>query len=287
MSLIRLKEFVLCFYHALVDTVDHDGVEHAGYLAFLGLLSFFPFLVFFVAMAGALGESDVGLHLMNLMLHNNLIPEKVVATLTPRIDEIVSGPPQGLLTLAIVGAIWTASSAVEGLRTILNRAYRVHTPPAYIFRRLLSIAQFLLLTAVLMIAMLVLIFFPLLWEVISPYFPGARLWEDYWSNLRFALTGFLMLLVVSCTYYILPNIRQRWRAVMPGAFVVVIGWMIAGTIFSAYLRHFNQVNLIYGSLGGIIVSLLFLYIFGMILVYGAEFNYHISRLLGERVEARE
>ncbi|MCD6034338.1 MAG: hypothetical protein K0R63_79 [Rickettsiales bacterium] len=287
MKSLQFKEIGHCMQKALVDTIEHDGVEHAGYLAFLGLLSFFPFLVFFMAMAGALGESELGSHLTHILLYNNILPHKIVTALEPRIAEIVSGPPQGLITLSIVGAIWTASSAVEGLRTILNRAYRVQTPPAYIFRRLLSIAQFLLLTVVMMVAMILFILTPIIVDLIQPYFNIGAILGNYWTYVRFLLTAVLLLGVVSCTYYILPNLKQRWKQVLPGAAMVVIAWMIAGTGFSIYLSHFDQVNLIYGSLGGIIVSLLFLYIFGMILVYGAEFNYHVNKLLGRNLQPKE
>ena len=81
----------------------------------------------------------------------------MVQALSPRIRGNPSGPPQGLLTVAILGAIWTASSAVEGYRTVLNRACRVATPPAYVWRRLLSIAQTLILSFVVVLAMMVLV----------------------------------------------------------------------------------------------------------------------------------
>ncbi len=163
------RKILQCSYKALVDTINHDGIEHAGYLAFLFLLSIFPFLVFMFAIAGFIGQTEIGLKLISIILDNKLIPENILKSLAPRFKEIESGPPQGLLTFAIVGAIWTASSAVEGVRTILNRAYRVHTPPAYILRRLLSIGQFLVLAAIIILVLLLLIIVPQLWENIKPF----------------------------------------------------------------------------------------------------------------------
>ena len=293
----RTKQSGKAFVTAVIDTVNHDGVEHAGYLAFLSLLSFFPFLVFFVSILGSMGKSELGEEFINVVLYqNDIIPATLLNALEPRIKEIVSGPPQGLVTLAIVGAIWTASSAVEGLRTILNRAYRVDTPPAYIFRRLMSIVQFLILTVLIITAMLVLVIAPIAWEwVISilelgdnfslPEWTGMAHWN--WTIIRYGFTATILFFVVSSTYYILPNIRQNWKVVMPGALLVVIGWIGVGVLLSMYLSSFDQVNVIYGSLGGVIVALIFFYLFSMILIFGAEFNYSFNELHGQRIEQRE
>lgn len=281
----KLKQFFSCFYYALVDTVNHDGVEHAGYLAFLGLLSFFPFLVFFVALVGFMGESQSGSLFIDLLLEN--VPSEFTEALQPRIHEITSGPPQGLLTLAIVGAIWTASSAVEGLRTTLNRAYRVGTPPAYIWRRLLSIAQFLFFTAAMMIAMFFLILAPTIWDEIEKLFNISGLLAPHWTYIRYAVVVFVLFFIVVSLYYLLPNIKQRWSNVAPGAMLVVLGWVGSGWLLALYIHNFNQVHLIYGSLGGFIIALIFFYITAMIFIFGAEFNYHLERLRGHKIEEKE
>lgn len=292
----RIKILYQAFLNAIQDTVNHDGVEHAGYLSFLSLLSLFPFLVFFVAIVGSIGKSELGEKLTIFLLKDNeLIPSHLLSALEPRIHEIVSGPPQGLLTIAVLGAIWTASSAVEGLRTILNRAYRVETPPAYIFRRLMSILQFLILTILLIVAMMILVLTPLIWQGITSYleidsnfslpWDGMENWN--WTFVRYGFTTGILFFVVCSIYYILPNIKQTWRVVFPGAILVVIGWILAGSLFANYLSSFNQFNVIYGSLGGVIVSLLFFYIFSMILIFGAEFNYSINHLQGGTLQPKQ
>ncbi len=262
---------------ALIRTVIHDGIEHAGYLAFLGMLSFFPFLVFFVALAGLIGEARVSAEFLEIVVGN--MPPQLVEALTPRIVEIVSGPPQGLLTVAILGVIWTASSAVEGLRTILNRAYHVKTPPAYIWRRLLSIVQFLALTTAAMLTTMALILFPLFWNRATEWMGiphDAALPQHLWPLLRYGLGGGTLFMAVCISYYILPNLRQSFRFVAPGALVVVIAWISATELLTFYLRTFDQVNLVYGSLGGIIAALLFFYVLALIYIFGAEFNHALK-----------
>lgn len=299
-------------YSALHDTIYHDGIEHAGYIAFLSILSVFPFLVFFLAIASFLGKTEIGTHFISSIMHNTIIPSHVMEALEPRILEIISGPPQGLLTLSIIGAVWTASSMVEGLRTILNRAYRVHTPPTYIFRRLLSIGQFLLLTVIMILVTFFLVIAPNVWQKLQ-WVMSPELWiqinslimsltEDHanplltsyesseyitlWHTLRYIMTTLILFLLVCISYAVIPNITQRWRNIAPGALLVIFLWGISGVLFSEYLSNFRQVHIIYGSLGGMIAALLFFYISAMIYIFGAEFNYHLAEVRGRPVEPK-
>lgn len=294
--MLSVKKILRCFYDAAYDSVMHDGIEHAGYLAFLSLLSVFPFLVFFVAIASSFGESEIGIRLINIILDNDLIPKNIIPGLKPRIEEIASGPPQSLLTLAIVGSIWTASSMVDGLRTILNRAYRVSTPPAYIWRRLMSIAEFIILTALLTLVTFILIIAPNIWSNLESSLHLSER-NDYselkiffqstlWGYIRYCITILILFFVVVSLYIILPNTKQSFSSVSCGAAVVILLWFVTGSLFSKYLSNFEQVSIIYGSLGGIIAFLLFFYFTAMIFIYGAELNYCLQKATGKKIEEK-
>lgn len=279
--MLSLRTLLHAFYKAAYNTIYHDGIEHAGYLAFLGILALFPFLVFLVALAGFFGQGQAGTEFIRLIFDE--LPQHMVNAIEPRVAEIISGPPQGLLTVSILGAIWTASSAVEGYRTVLNRAYHVGTPPAYILRRLLSIAQILVLSFLAVTVMILMVLLPIAWEKL-----GTRIaFDDFMrSALGYGALG-IMFLIVCAAYYILPNIKQNFHSVAPGAAVVTLLWLYAAKLLSAYLSQFEQVNLIYGSLGGVIATLLFFYISNIIFIYGAELNYLIKKALGEKIEEKE
>ncbi len=281
------KTGIKCGYNAAYNTVMHDGVELSGYLAFLSLLSLFPFLVFIVAIAGMIGQGESGATLINYVLQH--LPNHITFALRPRIEEIVSGPPQGLLTISIIGAIWTASSAVEGLRTVLNRAYHVHTPPAYIFRRLLSIVQMMLFAFILVVVMLAHVFIPLVLQHISNIIglDMANSYQAAWDKASRYLIPLVLFIIISFLYYLLPNIKQRFVSVAPGALVVAFGLMGTTYLLTLYLSKFNQVNLIYGSLGGVIAALLFAYISNLLFIFGAELNYQIVKAIGMRVVEKE
>jgi membrane protein len=281
-----LKKLLRCFNQSVyVTVVNHDGIEHAGYLAFVALVAIFPFLVLLVAIGGVIGQGEVGAKFIEILLTS--LPHTAQEGLRPRIDEILSGPPQGLLTIAILGAIWTSSSMVEGLRTILNRTYRVATPPAYLLRRLISIGQLLIFAFVVIIGMTLLVFVPMMIEevrlVLHVQFQGDGV---YWNNMILTISAFAMFVMVASMYYFIPNIKQTLLAVIPGAAITVILWAGAAGIFSYYLTHFKQVSLIYGSLGGIIATLFFFYIINLIFILGAELNYQLCSTFGWRMEEK-
>lgn len=281
------KNILNCIWQSIVDTIDHDGIEHAGYLAFVGILGVFPFLVIMFAIAGMVGQTEIGLQFVDAILQSEILPENVLKALNPRIDEIISGPPQGILTLAVIGALWTASSAVEGLKIILNRTYRVSTPPAYIWRRLMSIIEFLLLTFLAMFATSIFIIIPSLY---NPFRDLLNLDDitlnPIWHYLRYGITTTILLLSVMIFYYVLPNIKQRFMSVFPGAVVVVILWFVSGYLFSLFLANFEQIATIYGSLAGIISALLFFYICSLIIIFGGELNYHLDCYFGNKIEEK-
>ncbi|KJV68834.1 YihY/virulence factor BrkB family protein [Candidatus Neoehrlichia procyonis] len=265
----KMKFFIRCIYLALNDFINHDGIEHAGYLSFIILLSIFPFLVFLTAVVSnfAVILDQYNLTTKFFMLITDNVPHNLISGLIPRINEIVSGPPHSLLTLAAIGTVWTASSAVEGMRTILNRALRVSAPPPYILRRLLSIVQFLVITFIMTITMICIILVPMIFDLLN----------KHWGYVRYTVSELILLISITCLYFIIPNTKQKLINVVPGAAIVTILWTISSFIFAWYIKNFHSLSIIYGSLAGIIVSLLFFYILSIFFIYGAELNYRLSR----------
>ena len=208
------------FKHSVLDTIRQDGIEHAGYLAFLSILSLFPFLIFLVSILTFLGDSETGAKTIVFLLSS--APPDIASALSPRIEEILNGPPQSLLTIAIIGIIWTASSAVEGIRTILNRAYRIFSPPPYIWRRLLSIFQFFMITISITAAMVLLVIFPALLKKIELVLTTNFRIDYDWMRLREVVIFLILFISTALLYYIIPNAEQRFIHTLPGAFVCVI-----------------------------------------------------------------
>jgi membrane protein len=267
-----MYKYIYCLYQGIVKTINDDGVEHAGYMAFLVILSMFPFLVFFLSLTSFFGASEVGQSLIELMLDSS--PDSIAGSIKIRLEELKSAPPSSLLNLAIIGTIWTASSFVEGLRTILNRIFEVSSPPPYITRRLLSILQFLILCFTLAGIMLIFIFIPIFLkqfnipEIHYPSFIAGHTKQFYiFISLFFCVLGF---------YIFIPNAKMTVIDMLPGALTTTIAWQLGGYFLSKYIGYYHQLSLVYGSLGSIIVTMIFFYIINFIFIVGAAFNYELT-----------
>lgn len=260
---------------SVVDVIRQDGVEHAGYLAFLSILSLFPFLIFLASIVGFFGASEAGISIINSILSS--APKEVADALTPRVIEIISGPPQTFLTLAIIGVIWTASSSVEGCRTILNRAYRVAFPPPYIWRRLISILEFFVLIFCIVITIIIFVVVPIILRELELKLSLSFKIDYDFFYIRHITIFTLLVFSTSMLYYALPNAKQKISQTLPGSILAVILWILLQNLLSLYLDNFQQFNFVYGSLAGVIISLMFFYLISLAFILGAEFNYHFHR----------
>lgn len=266
-----MRRVIYNLYQSIIKMIDHDGVEHSGYMSFMLLVSIFPFFVFFLAFTSFIGVSEVGEKFIQLALEN--LPDESVSIVKNRISELMDSPPQRLLTLAILGTLWTSSSFVECLRTILNRVYELKTPPNYLFRRFLSILQFLLISLVIGLVMFLLILTPIALQKMPQF---MKYIEDYTYTLnllRYTLIVVSLFFSASALYYVIPNVSLSFLEVIPGAVLTVILWIMCGFLLFRYIGYYNQLNIVYGSLGSIIITLIFFYIVNMIFIIGAEFNF--------------
>lgn len=262
------------FRIATIDTIRHDGIEHAGYLAFLSILSLFPSLIFLISIIGLFGESEAGIGVINKILSS--APAEISLALAPRINEITSGPEQSLITIAIIGVIWTASSSVEGCRTILNRAYRVAFPPPYIFRRLISFIEFFVIISAIVSGIFIFVVAP---NILKKFNLDELQNIDFdIFYLRQIAVFFLLTCTTSLLYYAIPNAKQKITQTVPGSILAVAMWIIFVHLFEIYLNTFHQVSFVYGSLAGIIASLMLFYLISLVFIFGAEFNYHFHRV---------
>ena len=276
MEIGKLLNLLKKFYDAGINTVKHDGIEHAGYLSFLLMLSIFPFLVFLTAVIDPVSkftQFNLVATLTELILDSPF--QNFIEALKPRIIEITSKPPQSFLTLATISTIWTASSIFEGMRTALNKAYNIQKPPSYIFRRLFSILEFIIVICITFIITFTLIIYPHLLQLLKEYteienfFYLPDIQKSILHDLVLYCAGAFFILYIYC---FLPSVKKNIIRSLPGTLVVLMLWSLFSSIFQYYIIYFPQINVIYGSIAGVIISLLYFYICSLILIYGAELN---------------
>lgn len=267
-----------------VKFVEDEGFMLAGHLAFISLLSLFPFLIFLVALAGFLGQTEAGAKVVGFMFEN--MPEAVSGVLRRPINEVLERRSGGLLTLGIVGAIWTAASGIEAARIALNRAYDAVDYKPFWRRRLESLIIVIFAATIIVSALAVLVLGPLVWRALLQFLPALEPFSGLWAVLRYALTSAVLICAVSALYYLLPAVRPRFSWVVPGAVLTLLLWNAAGTSFALYLEHFGNYPMTYGSLGGIVIVLIFFYILAASFLFGAELNGAIRETVRGRARAK-
>lgn len=277
----------LLLWRALGRALRHlffeDGLVVAGYVAFAALFALFPFLIVLLSIAGMLGQSEAAQASIELGLE--LVPAEVATVLRPVIAEIRGGAPRGLLGLGILVSLWFASSGMEAIRHVLDRAYGAPEPTNFLLARLQSLFLVVMVALAILIAMLALVAVPLVARIAAWLGEHALFERNLWFLVRYGL-GLGMLLALTVTLHLaLPTVPLRLVEVLPGTFLSVALWAIAADLYSAYLASLpTSYSVTYGSLAGIIVTLFFFYISAAIFIFGAQLN---GALREERGAARE
>lgn len=274
---------------------EHNGTVHAGNMAFLATLSLFPFLVLLVSISGFLGQTESGALAIQTLFDS--LPEEVRDTLDRPVQMIVAGAQVHLLTVGGVMALWTASSCVEAARVAVIRAYDGwdHARPIW-QRRLQSMGSVLAAVLMALITMSILVVLPVVFSTVDAMVPEevdqfelvmhAREWLAPLMTARTVLGPLIIFLYLWICYRgfapRVPNFRRRF---WPGALATMIFWLALGKSFSLYLSTFGQYNATYGSMAGVVITQIFLFLLCSGFVLGAELNATLSRRDNTKMKA--
>ena len=185
-------------------------------------------------------------------------------------------PRGGLLSFSILLALWTASSAIEAIANSLNRAYGVKERRPWWKVRLTAILLTCGLAVLVLASMALLIFGPELGGFIAAKVGLGTAFHMFWDLMRWPLTVFLMMIGAALIYYFAPDVEQQWRWITPGSVFAVLSWIATSLSFSWYVDNFGNYNLMYGSIGAIIVLLTWMYFSGFSILVGGEINAEIE-----------
>jgi membrane protein len=251
--------------------VYSDGFIHAGNLAYLALLSIFPFVIVAAAVARLFGETAEGMDAVNALLQT--MPPNVAEVLRHPIHDVIEARSGSLLWLGALVGLWTTGSFIETIRDIIRRAYGVTYSRPFWEYRLGSVGMIIAAVVLAMIAFSVSILLSGVQQFLVDRIPGAGDLVGLLTLLRAApalvLFGSLYLLffVLTPKRYRLSRCR-KW----PGAAFVALWWVTTTALLPVILSSLVNYDLTYGSLAGVIISLFFFFIIGLGLVIGAELN---------------
>ncbi|QXI46606.1 MULTISPECIES: YihY/virulence factor BrkB family protein [Pseudomonas] len=272
----------LPLHRVLVRTVkeflDDEMSTYASALAYQALFSLFPFLLFLIALIGFLHLPDF---FSWLRLQSELVlPPQALEQVNPVIDQLQQSKG-GLLSVGIVIALWTASAGVRLMMSAMNAAYDVPEGRPAWKRMPLSIIYTVGLAGMLLVAAALMVLGPQVMEWIAAQVGMQEFIVTLWTVLRWPVIVILLMVAVAVIYYVMPDVKQEFRFITPGSVLAVVVWIVASLGFAYYVKTFADYNAMYGSIGAIIVLLLYFYISAAVLLLGAEMNAVIEHMSSE------
>lgn len=249
--------------------VAHDGIEIAGFIAYTGLVSLFPFAIFLFALAGFVGDAHTAEAVMNAAFEQ--LPREVAGTIAPIITDIFKQPQPGLMTLGIVGTLWVTSSGIEALRIGCSRSWEIKETRPFWKRRLTSVFFVTIGAISALAANLIVVVGPLVLGHIQQLVTVPELFVVIATLLRIGVAACLLAGTLALLYRYLPKRPIAWRRVFPGAWLASFLWITLASLFSFYLSNSGDYSVTYGSLGGIVITLLFLHFSAIIFLFGVEY----------------
>jgi membrane protein len=275
-----MKRIIVVLWKAAYNFFDSLSIDISGYIAYTSFLALFPFIMLLVSLAGYLGTTEETQSA--IIQFYTLIPPQVVEAISPIIKEVTHEPAHGRLTALILIILWISSSSIEAIREGLNHAYGIQEKRSFYYRRLQAILFVLLGSGAFFMASFILIILPVGLEIINYLekylgkIPDLPELSNLWNTLIPVLSAYMIIFTTMVTMYRwLPYHKIKIRYCLPGALISSALWILMAALFSLYLQNFARYDILYGSLGGMIITLVFFQITAVLILYGA----HINRVL--------
>jgi membrane protein len=251
--------------------VYSDGFIHAGNLAYLALMTIFPFVIVAAAVAHLFGQTEGGMRAVSALLQT--MPRSVGELLRKPISDVLHARSGTLLWLGAVVGLWTTGSFIETIRDILRRAYGVRGSASFWEYRLGSIGLIIASVMLMLISFSASILLASIEQFIRKVFPAAG---DILGllTLLHVVPG---LILFGSIYFVFVSLTPRkYRRIQcrkwPGAAFVAAWWLATTALLPVVLSHVGSYDLTYGSLAGVIIALIFFFVIGLGVVIGAELN---------------
>lgn len=252
---------------------EHNVGKNAAALAYYLLFALFPMLIF---LSNLLGLLDLNISEI-IQILQRFLPKDVVGIVESYLDHVSHTSSPSMLWFALVFTVWFPMRAAKGLMDDVRLAYHLGKPAhpvSYTIRQLVY-------TVVLLIVVGLTLLFSTLGKQVLGYLnhliPEKTLRiSDYlltiWQYLRFIPVGALMFAALGTLYAASLDKRQPWEEMLPGITAALLSWIVVSIGFSVYVENFANYSVIYGTLGAVIVLLMWLYMTAVILILGAELN---------------
>lgn len=275
-------EFFRRLYHKFHTT---DVLGRSANVAFFFSFAFFPLLFFLISLFGMVLESTD--QLRNELFHylSQVMPPSAYELVRNTVEEIIETSTPGKLTIGLLVTLWSASAGAGSVRKTMNAVYELKETRPWWWNRIQSLALTLIFILLIAFALVVV---TVGWQaietgVLALGFGFASGW--ILNVIEWSVVLILMFLTTSVIYSWVPNFREfYWYWISPGAIVAIFLWIVFTSGFRLYLQYFNTYNRTYGSLGAVIILMLWMYLTGMAILLGGVINSVLTEMNAELAE---
>ena len=256
------------------EVLADDCLGLAAQLAYYFFLALFPALLFLVAIVSFIPIAG----LLEAITGNlaRVAPSEVLSIVQDQILKIAHGNNGGLLTLGILGAIWSTSSGLNAIIDTLNQAYDIREARPWWKVKLIALGLTVALAVFIVIAFTLGLVGPTLAEKVAVWAHMGPAFAWSWKILQWPIVFLLVTLAVGLIYYFAPDAVQEWVWITPGSIFATTLWLAISLGFKFYVAHFTSYNATYGAIGGVIVLMLWFYLSALAVLIGAELNAEIE-----------
>jgi membrane protein len=266
-------------YLARVASINPSGL--AAQLAYLFLLSLFPFLIFSITLLGytSIKADDV----INLVKRS--VPFETASVIADNVRSVLASRNTGLLSFGAIAAMWSASSALNSIINVLDKSYEVTEGRSFLKSRAVAIALTFMMIPAILVSLLLPVFGEKIGRLIFSYMGLSSVFLTLWNVARWVLSFCIMIVVLAGIYYFAPHKRLRFKGILAGALFTTVGWHSVSWCFSYYVNHIGNYSAIYGSLGSIIVLMVWFYVVALLIILGGVLNSTLDSVRTQNSEA--
>ena len=276
---LSVKELAVRVYN---EIWDDELLDSAAQLAYYFLFALFPLLIFLTSIFGFIVSGDNQLQKDLFMYLGTVLPGSALDLVRSVITEVGQSSSGGKLTFGLFLALWAASSGMEALTQSLNKTYEIKESRSWWWRRLVSIFLTIILAILIISALMVVLFGGQITDYVSLHLGFGAFLTVVWQIVQYLIVLAFVLLAFALIYYISPDVKeQKFAFITPGAIVGIAIWLLVSLGFRLYLSYFNSYSATYGSLGAVIILMLWLYFTGAAILIGGEINSEIENALAE------
>ena len=260
------------------EFVDDQCLDLAAALTYYSVLAIFPAAVALLSLLGVVVRPERSIETVMQVLGPLVSPE-ILGGIRPTLEQLARSDAAALaLVLGVLAALWSASGYVGAFGRAMNRIYEISEGRP--FWKLRPVMLLITLLAVLLIGlvMLMLILSGPVAESVGDVIGLGEQTVLIWEILKWPIIALAVMLIVAMLYYATPNVQQpKFRWISVGAAVAIAAWLVASALFALYLATFADYSKTYGSLAGVVIGLLFLWITNLALLFGAELDSELER----------